>query len=370
MKSFMGKKAYLVSALIMSVFISSMSAYGSSDHQQMGGRQAAVNLGVAGDFVILAQSAITDVSTSAITGDIGLSPAAGSYFTATDGVLCDEVVGLIYTVAAGGPACETIDATKLGKAVLDFGTAYTDAAGRAYKADANHLNLGAGELGGLTLAPGVYHWDNNVTISTDVTLKGGKNDVWIFQIPGTLNISSATSVILKGVLAKNIFWVVGGAVTLGTTSHFEGNILGWTGITLNTGSSINGRLLAGTQVALQTATVTQVAQTKKACEGIMNAEKTVFDAGQKADLLAFTVAQATAKQVFDAGQKAAKLAFQLTHPTDAQLKAFTVAQEAAKRVFTATQAAAKLVFDTDQKADKLAFTLQQTIDKAQCNTLL
>jgi len=214
--------------------------------------KGAVNLGVAGDFVILSQAGITDVPSSVITGNIGASPITG----AAIGVPCSEVTGIIYQVDAAGPLCAVTDATKLGTAVLDFGTAYTDAAGRAYHADAKHLNLGRGEIGGLTLAPGVYHWDNNVTISTDVTLKGGKNDVWIFQIPGTLNISSATSVILKGVLAKNIFWVVGGAVTLGTSSHFEGNILGWTGITLETGASINGRLLAGTQVALQKATVT------------------------------------------------------------------------------------------------------------------
>src|SRR5450759_2271664 len=104
---------------------------------------------------------------------------------------------------------------------------------------------------------------------------------------------------------------------------------------MQTGASINGRLLAGSAVTLNQATVIQVAQTKKACEGIMNAEKTVFDAGQKADLLAFTVAQAAAKRVFEAAQESAKLAF-----------------------------------TADQKADKLAFTLQQTIDKAQCNTLL
>lgn|GEM_PF-1726068 len=211
----------------------------------------AVNLRSAADFVILSQAAITDVSPSVINGNIGASPITG----AAIGVPCDEVEGIIYSVDDAGPECAVIDATKLGTAVLDFGTAYTDAAGRVCKADAEHLNLGAGEIGGLTLAPGVYHWDNNVTISTDVTLEGGKNDVWIFQVPGTLNISSATSVILKGVNAKNIFWVAGGAVTLGTTSHFEGNILGATGITLETGASINGRLLAGTQVALQMSTV-------------------------------------------------------------------------------------------------------------------
>ena len=164
--------------------------------------KGAVNLGVAGDFVILSQAATTDVSPSVITGNIGASPITG----AAIGVTCSEVTGIIYEVDAAGPSCAVTNATKLGTAVINFGTAYTDASGRAYKADANHLNLGGGDLGGLTLAPGVYHWDNNVTISTNVTLKGTKNDVWIFQVPGTLDISSATSVILQGgAMAKNIF---------------------------------------------------------------------------------------------------------------------------------------------------------------------
>jgi hypothetical protein len=103
----------------------------------------------------------------------------------------------------------------------------------------------------MTLAPGLYKWSTGVTIPTDVTLSGSPDDVWIFQIAGTLYISSAKSVILSGgAQVKNIFWAVAGAVTLGTTSVFNGNILCQTAIVLNTGATLNGRALAQTAVTL------------------------------------------------------------------------------------------------------------------------
>lgn len=134
-------------------------------------------------------------------------------------------------------------------------TAYTDAAGRLFP---NFTELGAGEIGGLTLAPGLYKWRTPVLISTDVTVSGGPNDVWIFQIAGNLKQASATKVILKGgARAKNIFWQVSGTVALGTTADFEGVILGKTLISLKTGASANSRLLAQTAVTLQMNAVTQ-----------------------------------------------------------------------------------------------------------------
>jgi hypothetical protein len=102
----------------------------------------------------------------------------------------------------------------------------------------------------------LYKWTTGVIIPSNVTLSGNATDVWIFQVAGTLTMSSAKQINLSGgALAKNIFWQVSGAVTLGTTSHFEGNILGKTGINLQTGASINGRLLAQTAVTLQQNTV-------------------------------------------------------------------------------------------------------------------
>jgi len=137
-----------------------------------------------------------------------------------------------------------------------MGTAYTNAAGRTATSAAT-TNVGAGTLTSLTLAPGVYEWGSGVTIPTDLTLNGSATDVWIFKVAGTLDMAAAKNVILSGgAQARNIFWQVAGAVTIGATSHFEGIILGQTTITLGNKASINGRLLAQTAVVLDATTVT------------------------------------------------------------------------------------------------------------------
>ncbi len=231
---------------------SSVSTEMSSAAKSSGAALAKVNLGLAGNFTILSKSGITDVPKSAITGDIGTSPITG----AAIGVTCAEVAGTIYTVDAAGPLpCRVTNASRLTTAVGNMQTAYTDAAGRS---NPNFLNLGAGNIGGKTLTSGLYKWTSAVTIPTNVTISGGANDIWIFQVAGTLTMSSGVKITLKGgAQAKNIFWQTAGAVTLGTTSHFEGTILGQTGINLQTGASINGRMLAQTAVTLEQNTVTQ-----------------------------------------------------------------------------------------------------------------
>ena len=133
-----------------------------------------------------------------------------------------------------------------------------------------------GELGGLTLVPGLYKWTTGVTVSSPFTFSGSSSDstfftssyylihqltydlyqAWILQIAGTLTMASAQTMLLSGgANPKNIVWAVAGAVTLGPTSHFEGVLLGKTGITLQTGASMNGRALSQSLVALQKVTV-------------------------------------------------------------------------------------------------------------------
>ena len=199
--------------------------------------QSPVHLGSAGTFAILSKAGITDVFSSAIVGDVGTSPITGAALL----LRCSEVSGNIYTVNAAGPRpCALTAARRVGP---DF------------------TELGAGEIGGLTLAPGLYKWGTGLLITKDVTLAGGPNDVWIFQVAGTLKQASATRVTLAGgARAKNIFWQVAGAVTIGTTAHFEGIVLAKTMIAVNTGASVHGRLLAQTAVTLQMNAVTQPAQ--------------------------------------------------------------------------------------------------------------
>jgi hypothetical protein len=207
---------------------------------------APVNLRSAGDFVILTKAGITDVPTSAVTGDVGTSPITG----AADLLTCTEVTGLVFSANAAGPEpCVIKNPTKLTAAILDFQTAYADAAGRP---NPDVTELGRGNIGGKTIAPGLYKWGTSVDIPTDVTLSGSPNDVWIFQIAGNLIESNGVTVHLKGgALAKNIFWQVAGLTMLGTTSHFEGIILCKTLIAVQTHASINGRLYSLTAVTLQ-----------------------------------------------------------------------------------------------------------------------
>jgi hypothetical protein len=143
-------------------------------------------------------------------------------------------------------------------AVGDMEFAYDDAAGRPLP---DFINLGAGEIGGRTLTPGLYKWGTRVSISKDVTLSGASNAVWIFQVAGRLTQADATRVTLTGgALAKNVFWQVAGAVMIGTTAHFEGIVLAKTLIAVNTEATVHGRLLAQTAVTLQMNKVTEPAQ--------------------------------------------------------------------------------------------------------------
>lgn len=205
-----------------------------------------VDLGTAGNFTVLSKSGITDVYKSSIDGNVGTSPITG----AAIGLTCGEVTGNIYTVDAAGPnPCSVKDPTGLTAAVGDMEAAYNDAAGRTLP---DAINLGGGELGGLTLTPGLYNWSSNVSISNDVTLAGGPDDVWILQIAGTLDQASAKNVTLTGgAQAKNVFWAVAGATAIGTDAHFEGTILSKKKVAMKTHATINGRLLAQTATTLQ-----------------------------------------------------------------------------------------------------------------------
>jgi hypothetical protein len=123
-----------------------------------------------------------------------------------------------------------------------------DASGRT---SPDFAELATGALGGLTLVPGLYNWTSAVSIATSVTLSGGPNDVWIFQIAGALTMAADTSVILTGgAVPKNIFWQVNGATTLAANTQFNGVIISATTIGLGAGATVDGRLLAQTNVTL------------------------------------------------------------------------------------------------------------------------
>jgi hypothetical protein len=218
-----------------------------------------VSLGTAAGFVILAKSGISTVPTSAITGDIGVSPAAATYITGFSMMedpsnvyaTAPQVTGRIYAADFTAPTPSNMTA-----AISDVELAFSNAAGRA----PDTTGLGAGNIGGETLEAGVYGWSTSLLIPGDVTLTGSASDVWIFQIAQNLDMSDGKRIALAGgALAKNVFWQVAGEATLGTTAHLEGNLLCKTSITLRTGASVNGRLLAQTAVVLDSSTVVQPA---------------------------------------------------------------------------------------------------------------
>lgn len=214
-----------------------------------------VALGTAGKYVVLAKSAITNVPTSVITGNLAVSPAAASYITgfaltrAGTRWTSPQVTGSVFAADNDAPT-----PSNLTTAIGNMQTAYTDAAGRPTPTE---LNLNAGALGGLVIPPGLYKFTSAVTVASDFTIAGAPNDVWIFQISGNMTMAAAKKMTLSGgARAKNIVWQVAGAVELGTTAHAEGIVLSQTAITLHTGASTNGRLLAQTAVNLEASTVT------------------------------------------------------------------------------------------------------------------
>jgi len=221
---------------------------------------ATVNLLSAGNYVILAKTAITTtpgVVDTSIIGDLGISPAGAVSMTGFGQTLDASntfstsalVTGKIYASNYTAPTPAT-----LTTAVSAMEAAYTDAATRTPGTGATNLNVGAGTLSGQNFAPGTYTWNgptSNVTITGDITLTGSASDIWIFQIAGTLDIASGKKIILAGgAQPQNVFWQVAGAVTLVTGSQFQGIILAQTNIAMQDGATLNGRALAQTAVTL------------------------------------------------------------------------------------------------------------------------
>jgi len=201
---------------------------------------APVDVGSAAPFAILAASAVTSTGGGIINGDVGLSPTTGAAIT---GLLTNQVHGTVYAVDAGGPAGSVAAPALLAAAKVDLSVAYEDAAART-----NPVTVwpAGGELGGMTLGPGLYTFTSTAYITgADVTLTGDVDDVWIFQVGSALTLGSGIQVVLAGrAQPRNIFWQVGSSATLGTSSSFKGTLLADQSITMDTGSVVEGRALA------------------------------------------------------------------------------------------------------------------------------
>jgi type VI secretion system secreted protein VgrG len=195
--------------------------------------QATSILGTADSFTVLAGSTVTNTGTTTIQGNVGVSP--GSAVTGfPPGIVTPP--GTIYATDAVAAQAQS-----------DNTTAYNSLAGMP-----SNFNLTGKDLGGLTLTPGVYHFDNSAQLTGLLTLdaQGANNAFWVFQIGSTLTTASSSAINFINPGSNNgsdagLFWQVGSSATLGTTTAFEGNILALTSITLNTGvTDPNGRFLA------------------------------------------------------------------------------------------------------------------------------
>jgi hypothetical protein len=223
-----------------------------------------VPLGTAGNYVILAMSGVTTTATSAITGHVGLASAAtemtgfsetldasGTFATSA------QVTGRMYAFDYAEPTpTELTTAT-----ATDATAAFTDADNKLISVG-DFTNVGAGDLTGRTLPPGVYEWSTGVSVdaASTVTLEGTASDVWVFKIAGGITMNPGATVTLAGgALPQNVFWRTAGVAALDTTANLKGIVLSGSSVTLADGASVNGRLIATTNVTLIHNTITRPA---------------------------------------------------------------------------------------------------------------
>jgi ice-binding like protein/Big-like domain-containing protein len=202
-----------------------------------------VPLGTADSFAVLAGSGVTNTGPSVVNGDLGSSPT-GTITGFPPGTVQNGTIHAGDAVAA--------------QAQNDLTAAYNNAAGQPCNVDRTGQNLG----GGLTLTSGVYCYPATSAQLTGALTLNGQGDaasVFIFQIGTALTTASNSSVsLINGAQACNVFWQIGSSATLGTTTHFVGNILALSSITATTSATVAGRLLARNgAVTLDTNTITR-----------------------------------------------------------------------------------------------------------------
>jgi hypothetical protein len=181
-------------------------------------------------MVLLGGSTITNTGSTVITGDIGLSPGS-------------SINGFPPGILNG---TQHINDALANQAKVDLTTAYNDAAGRT----SSEIVTLSGNIGGLTLTPGLYKSTSSLALSSgDLTFDalGNANAVFVIQIASSLTVTSGRQVFLSGgASAANIYWQVGTSATFGTTSAFKGTVIVMQSISFNTGATLDGRAFART----------------------------------------------------------------------------------------------------------------------------
>jgi hypothetical protein len=313
-------------------------------------------LGTAGNFSILAGTAITNVPTSVISGDVGLSPFAGSFI----GLGCVEVTGTIYAVDASGAPCFINNPGLLTIAKNDLIGAFDDAAGQTATVDITGVNLA-----GQTYGPGVYNATGNILISgpTPLTLNGGGNadSVFIFRAAAgqDLTVDPTSQVVYtNGAQPCNVFWKVQSAFLANSGFTFVGTIMALTQITLTSNITVQGRLLArNADVTLISDTITRPSSCVRQADIDAAAAQAAADAATAAAAAAAVVAADAAKAAEAARVVAATATAAKAAAAKAALVKATAAKvAAAKKAAAAKVAAAKKVAAARTAARRAAVT--------------
>jgi hypothetical protein len=307
-----------------------------------------VLLHTADSFALIAGSGISDVPTSTIAGDVGLSPASGTFYT---GLTCAEVNGAVYAVNAAGPApCATMNPGLLTTATQSVTDAYVDASGRTpditYAALDNQLG------GNQTLVPGVYAFGAATTANLigNLTLAGDADSVWIFQASSSLQTANSSTVTLTGgAQSCNVFWKVGSAATLGGSSTLVGTVLAHDNISVLGAATVNGRLFAGAQAAGAITLINDTIRRPASCISIAQAAAIAAAAAEQARNAENVARTAAENAVKDAA--AAQAAIVAKGIADAKAAADVIAAKAAT---DAKAAAAKATAAKNVKAAKVA----------------
>ena len=299
-----------------------------------------VPLLTASPFALLSAAGISDVPTSTISGDVGVSPGPGGSIT---GLTCAEVTGTTSTVDAAGPLpCRVTNPGMLTTATTDLTAAYVDAAGRT----PDSTLIGAdNQLGGQTLVPGVYRFGHATTANLvgNLTLSGNADAVWIFQATSDLVTAGSSTVTLTGgAQSCNVFWQVGSSATLHASSTLRGTVLADTSVFVDSSVTVDGRLLAGAQTGTGAITLISDTITKPSTcvtqASIDSAAAAAAQAAATAAAQAAAVAQAAADAKIAADKAAADA---LAAQTAAAEKVSADAKAAAAKAAAAKKAAAR-----------------------------